>query len=116
MVVEAVEVDRVAAAVVQRGIGDQADTTLGGFDAQALEIGIAAEGRVDLLVIGRVVFVIAGRLEYRRHVNHVGAELRDVVELADDACQVAAKEVVVVDRIAAISRTRLPGFVEPVLV
>jgi len=59
VVAEAIEVQRVLADVVERGIGQDADAALGGFRAQSFEGGFVAEGRVDLPVVGCVVLVVA---------------------------------------------------------
>ena len=56
---------------------------------QPAEGGVAAEHRVDLLVVVGVVAVVRGRLEDRREVDGVDAEVDQVVELLDDADQVA---------------------------
>ena len=65
------------------------------------------------MVVRRVVLVVAGGLEDGRHVDRGGTQGLDVVQLVDDALQVAAKEVVVVDRIRAVAAAGLEGRVQP---
>ena len=52
--------------------------------------------RIDLRVIGGVVFVIAGGLKNRRQVKRVGTEALDVVKFFDNAGQITAEKIVVV--------------------
>jgi hypothetical protein len=57
---------------------------------QRLEVGERAEHRVDIVVVADVVAEVLHRtLEERRQPDAVGAELRDVLEAARDARQVA---------------------------
>ena len=112
-VAEAVEVGRVRADVVQRGVRDHAQAALAGLAGQALEVVVAAEGRIDALVVAGVVLVIAGGLEDRRQVQRVDAQLAQVIELVDEAGEVAAEEVVVVDRVRAVAAARLVRAVQP---
>ena len=51
--------------------------------------GVAAEHRVDLLVVVRVVAMVRRRLEDRREVDGVDAQVLQVIEVLDDADQVA---------------------------
>ena len=55
---------------------------------------VAAQQRVDLEVVVRVVAMVRGRLEDRGHVDRVDAEILEVVEALDDPEQVAALEAV----------------------
>jgi hypothetical protein len=54
---------------------------------QAIERRLAAEPRIDRVVVGGVVFVRRRRGEDRRQVHGVGAERRDVIELPRDAVE-----------------------------
>jgi hypothetical protein len=57
---------------------------------QLVEVGQRPEQRVDVLVVGDVVAVVVLRRAVdRRQPDHVGAQPRDVVEVVDDAPQVA---------------------------
>ena len=58
--------------------------------------------------------MVAGSLEDRRQVQGVGAQVLDVIELVNDALQIAAEEVVVVGGVGTVAATRPPGLVEPV--
>ena len=51
---------------------------------------VAAEHRVDFLVVVRVVAMVRGRLEDRREVDRVDAQVGQVVELLDHADEVAS--------------------------
>ena len=55
---------------------------------------VAAQQRVDLEVVVRVVAMVRGGLEDRGHVDRVDAEILEVVEALDDPEQVAALEAV----------------------
>ena len=80
------------AGVVAREVADHADAALVRRLDQA-DVGlIAAEQRVDREEARRVVAVIGCRREDRRQVEEVDAELDEVVELVDDAVEVAAVE------------------------
>ena len=97
-----VEIQRVGTGVVQAGVGDDAHAALGGFARQPREVGVAAEAGVDVEVVRGVVLVVAAGLEHRGHIDGVGAQALDVVELVRDAGQVAAEEVVVEVGVAAV--------------
>jgi hypothetical protein len=111
----AVKVDGVAADVIERRIWNDANASLRRFACQALEIRIGTEVRVDIFEVGSVVFVVARRLENRRHVNRIGTEVGNVIELVDNARKVTAKEIIVVNIIGAVARLGAVRFIKPVL-
>jgi len=113
---ETVEIDRVAPRVVERDIRDDADAALRGLGRQAHEVVVAAEVRIDVAVVGGIVLVVARCGEQRRHVKRVGAEIGDVIQLFDDAGDVAAEEIVAVDGIGTVAAARLVRLVGPLLV
>ena len=51
--------------------------------------GVAAEHRVDLLVVVRVVAMVRRRLEDRREVHGIDAQVHQVIQVLDHADQVA---------------------------
>ena len=63
--------------------------------------GVAAQHGVDLLVIVGVIAVIGRRLKNRREVDGVDAQVGEVIEVLDDADQVAPL-------IAVVGRRRAP--------
>ena len=88
-----VEVDGVAAAVVPHAVENNGDAHLGGLVAQAAERRLVAQHRIDAQVVGRVVAVVARRLEDRVEVDHRDAQALEVAELLADAVERAAVEI-----------------------
>ncbi|OPZ62145.1 MAG: hypothetical protein BWY85_02181 [Firmicutes bacterium ADurb.Bin506] len=80
------------AAVVEHRIQHHSDTAgMALVDHLPCQLLIAEMG-VDLAVVGCVVLVVAGRLEYRGQVQTVGPERRYVIKVIDDALKIAACE------------------------
>ena len=95
------ELEEAAAGVVEDAVEHDADAPGVGFVDQPAEGRVAAEHRVDLLVVVRVIAMVRGRLEDRREVDGVDAQVAQIVEMLDDADQVAAL-------VAVIRRRRAP--------
>ncbi len=72
-----------------------------GFVDEPAEGRVAAEHRVDFLVIVRVIAMIGGRLEHRGEVDGVDSQILEIVEVLDHADQVAPL-------VAVIRRRRAP--------
>src|SRR5690606_3318983 len=90
-----VELEEAAASVVEYAGDDHAEPVrVGRF--QHLEKGrIAAEQGIDDVVVVRVIAVVGGRGEDGVEVDGVDAQRLEVIELLDDAEQIAALEAVV---------------------
>ena len=93
VVPERVEVARVAAGVVEDAVEDDGDAVRLRIGAERAERLLVAEQRIDALVVGRVVAVVARRLEDRVEVERGDAERLEVAELLADALERAAVEV-----------------------
>ena len=93
VVLVAVEVHRVAAAVVPHAVENHRDAHLGGLVAQAPEVLLGTQHRIDVQVVGRIVAVITLRLEDRVEVDDGHAQALEVAELLADALEGAAVEV-----------------------
>ena len=97
-----------AAGVVEDAVEDDPHAAAVRRVEELAERRVAAEERVDLEVVVRVVAVVGGRLEDRRQVQRVDAERLDVVEVLDDPEEVAALEAVVRRRgVPRLERARL---------
>ena len=77
------------AGVVDHQVHDHLDAALVRLGQQVLEVGHAAVLRVDAVVIGDVVAVVAGRGVDRHQPDAADAERLQVVELGGDAVEVA---------------------------
>ena len=86
---DVVELEESPARVVEHAVEDDLDPPGVGPVDQPAERRVAAEHRVDPVVIVGVVAVVGGRLEDRREVDRVDAEVGQVVEVFQDAEQVA---------------------------
>src|SRR5690606_35659052 len=80
------------AGVVGGDVAEQPHTPPVQRGGQQPQGGVAAEQRVDVIEGGGVVAVVGAGGEDRGEVDGVGAEALDVVEVADDAVEVAAVE------------------------
>jgi len=78
------------AAVVGRQVSHQPHAARMGSGGQARHRRVAAEQRIDLAEGGRVVAVVGVGREERRQVDRADAQRGDVVEVCDDAIEVAA--------------------------
>ena len=97
-----------AAGVVEHAIEDDPHPAVVGRVEQLAQRVVAAEQRIDREVVVGVVAVVRGRLEDRGQVERVDPEVLEVVEVLDDAEQVAALEAVVGRRrVPRLERTRL---------
>ena len=81
------------AAVVEYAVEDDAHPARVDAIDQPPQIGLRAEGRVDLEIIGRVVLVVRRCAEDGRQIQTRRAERLDVVELLRNARQIAAHEI-----------------------
>ncbi|MNS97004.1 hypothetical protein D3C72_1313260 [compost metagenome] len=88
------EPDVVVAGVVEHAVDDHLDAVLVKLADQALELGVGAEARIDLHVVGRVVLVVRAGLEERVEVDRVDAHRLQVGDLLAHAGEVTAHEVV----------------------
>ncbi len=76
--------------VVHDQIHDDPQTTSVRFGEQFVHVFHRAEQRIDGLIVGDVVAVVVLRgLVYRRQPQHVHAKVREIVESAGDALQIA---------------------------
>jgi len=91
-----VEVEAVGRCVVEDAIQDDPDPTVIGSLNEAFEQGQVAEVVVDDAVIRSIVLVVGGRFEDGVEVDGGNAQLFDVIQLIQDALQVAAVEVLAV--------------------
>ena len=108
---DVVERPEAATGVVEDAVEDDPHPALVGAIEQLAERRVAAEQRVDLEVVVRVVAVVRGRLEDRRQVDRGDAEVLEVVEPLGDAEQVAALEPV--RRRRRVPRLERPGLRHP---
>ena len=90
-----VEVAAVVTGVIEHTVQHDAHTASGGFAAQCAEILLAAEQRVDALVIAGVVAVIGIRLKNRVEVNGGNVQALQIIQLGVYAAQRTAEKVVV---------------------
>jgi hypothetical protein len=75
--------------VVDHQVHDELHVALVQRGDQRVEIGERAEERVDVVVVADVVAVVAlRRAVHGRQPQHVHAEVREVVELGEDAAEV----------------------------
>ena len=93
VVLVSVEVHRVSAAVVPHAVKNHRDAHLGGIVAQAPEVLLGTQHRVDAQVVGRIVAVVALRLEDWVEVDDGHAQALEVAELLANALEGAAVEV-----------------------
>ena len=97
-----------AARVVEHAVEDDPHPALVGPVEQLAQGVVTAEQRVDREVVVRVISMIRGRLEDRRHVDRGHAQVDEVVQVFGDAEQVAALESV--DVVGGVSHgSRSPG-------
>ena len=111
----AVEVAAVKARVVEHAVQHHAHAARRGLAAQLTEILLAAEQRVDALVIARVVAVVGIGLKDRVEVDRGHAQALQIVELLDHAAQRAPEKVVVQDLavlVRTIGRDIVPVFMQ----
>ena len=87
---DVVELEEPPAGVVEHAVEHHPHAPRVAGVQELAQCGVAAEHRVDLLVVVRVVAVVAGGLEDRREVDRVDAEVLQIVELLDHADEVAA--------------------------
>ena len=81
------------AAVVEHAVEDDAHPPGMYAVHQPPQVVLRAEGRVNLEIIGRVVFVIRRRTEYRRQIQARHAERLDIIKPLRDSRKVAAHEI-----------------------
>ena len=110
---EAVEVARVGAHVVEDAVQDDRDAVLLGVDAQGAEALLVAKHRVYAQVVGRVIAMVARRLEDGVEIDCGHAQVLEVAELLADALEGAPVEVPALD--AALLGPRVGGRGVPVL-
>ena len=110
-----VEVAAVVTGVIEHTVQHDAHTASGGFAAQCAEILLAAEQRVDALVIAGVVAVIGIRLKNRVEVNGGNVQALQIIQLGVYAAQRTAEKVVVEDfavLIRQVDRNIVPVLVQ----
>ncbi len=93
IVAVAVEVDRIAPAVVEDAVQDDGDAAGLGRRAQVREVLLGAQHGIDAQVVGRVVAVVAVGREDRVEVDDRNAQALQVVELLGHALEGPAVEV-----------------------
>ncbi len=99
-----VEVARVVTRVVEDAVEDDRDAELLGGGAQALEVLLGAEDRVDLEVVAGVVAVAALGLEDRVKVDRGESELMQARKVVLNALERAAVEVPAGDGVVGVAR------------
>ena len=82
---DVVELEKAAAGVIEHAVQHDANVPGMGLADQFPQSGVAAQQRIDFLVIVRVVAMIAGRLEDRVQIDRVDAEVGQVVQVLGDA-------------------------------
>ena len=110
-----VEVAAVIAGVIEHAVQHDAHPALSGLAAQRTEILLAAEQRVDALVITGVVAVIGIRLKDRVKVDGGNVQALQIIQLGEHAAQRTAEKVVVeylAVLIRQIHRNIIPVFVQ----
>ena len=91
-----------AAGVVEHAVEHDPDAAGMGLVDQSPEGRRSAEHGVDLFVVVRVIAVVGRRLKDRREIDGVDAQVGQVVEVLDDADQVAPLIAVVSRRCAPL--------------
>src|SRR5205085_10488549 len=88
----AIKINAVGRGVIEDSIEDQMHAALIDGRDERLKRGIAAERRINVQVIVRVVAMIRARGEDRIQIDRVNAEALQVVEFLFDAFQITAVE------------------------
>ncbi len=109
----AIEVEAIGRGVVEDAIDDEVHAAGVQGGDEGVEVGLCAQRRVDAQVVVGVVAVVAAAVEDGRGVDGVEAGGLQVVELVDEALQVAAVElravlVLVRPRLARVADERVP--------
>ncbi len=86
---DVVELEESPAGVIEHAVQDDLDPLRVRPVDQAAERGIAAEHRVDAEIVVRVIPVVRGRLEDRREVDRVDAQIQQIIEMFEHPDQVA---------------------------
>ena len=110
-----IEIAAVIAGVVEHAVQHHAHTACGSLLAQCAEILLAAEQRVDALVVARVIAMVGIRLKHRIEINGGHMQAFQIVQLADDPAQRTAEKVVVENLavlIRPVNRDIVPVFVQ----
>ena len=84
------ELKKASAGVVEDSVQNDPNASIVSFVNHASQCLSAPEHGVDLLVVVRVISVIGGRLEHGREVDRGDAERNQVIEVLEDADQIAA--------------------------
>ena len=99
---DVVELKEAAAGMVEYAVKHHTDAPRVGFVDQPAQGRVAAEHRVNLLVVVRVVAMVRGRLEHRGEVDGVDPQVLQVVEVLHNADQVAPLVAVIGRRSAPV--------------
>ena len=95
VVTASVEVTAVVAGVIEHAVQYNAHAASGGFAAQRTEVLLAAEQRVDALVIAGIVAVIGIRLKDWIEINGGNVQALQIIQLGVYAAQRTAEKVVI---------------------
>ena len=93
VVAVAVEVQAVLTRMAEHAVQQYLDAHLLGVRAQALEVLLIAQHRVNRHIIARVIAVVGARLENGVQIQHRNPQVLQIGQFFADALQVAAKEV-----------------------
>ena len=111
-----IEVQAIAAGVIEHAVQDDFDAVLMGPLAQGDEILLGAQQRVDAQVVGGIVAVVAVRLKDGIEVQDPDAQSGQLRQLFGDAGQITAKIIIAAEHAVGIGgalRLLLPVAVQP---
>ena len=89
----AVKIQAVVARVVEHAVQQHAHAALAGLLAQAGQIGLRAQHGVHAGIIAGIIAVIAARQKDGVQIQHGDVQRLQIIQLGDDALQVAAEEI-----------------------
>ena len=95
--------------VVEHQVDDQLDPPLLTLRRQPLKVGHGAVFRVDVQVVLHIVFMVGARRHHRHQPDPVEAQLLDIVQLGDDALEIAHPVAVAVAE--GVDENFIPGAV-----